>query len=244
MTTTPLPSEGQVHLYGLTLPHAPAELARLGQLLSAGETARATLLKNEHSLNRYIAARGLLREILGGYLGIAAKNVPLAAGEHGKPFLPGESKELCFNLAHSGDHLLLAVTVKRAVGVDLERVIPGKPLEEMARLVFSRQERAQLSRLAPPRQEPAFYRCWVRKEACLKACGRGFSLPGSSFDLSPLDEKAAVMVACCNQQCWQVLDLAVAHPYCAALAVESHSPDGPAPHVVRVDHHSCNGNWL
>lgn len=244
MTMPSLPSEGQIHLYGLTLPHAPDELARLGRLLSASETARAALLKNERSLNRYIAGRGLLREILGGYLGIDAKHVELAAAEHGKPFLPESQEELCFNLAHSGDNLLLAVTVRRAVGVDLELIIPGKPLEEMARLVFSPKERAQLSRLAPPRQEAAFYRCWVRKEACLKACGRGFSLPGSSFDLSPLDDNGAVMVACCDQQCWQVVDLAVASPYCAALAVESGSSAGPAPHVVRVDHLSCNGNWL
>lgn len=245
MKTTPRPLDGEVHLYGLALPHDPDELARLGGLLTTGEIDRAALLKSEPAQRRCLAGRGLLREILGAYLGIDAKQVQLAAEEHGKPFLPEDPKNLCFNLAHSGDNLLLAIAVNRAVGIDLELIDPVKPLKEMARLVFSRREQEQLSQLASPRLETAFYRNWVRKEACLKACGRGFSLPGNSFELSLLDEKPAVMIACCNRQSWQILDLAVPHGYCAALAVESHGSTQSPPTVVRVEHPlSFNWSWL
>ena len=242
MNTTPWPLDGEVHLYGLALPHDPAELARLGGLLTTGEIDRAALLKSEPAKRRCLAGRGLLREILGAYLGLDAKQVQLATGEHGKPFLLGATVNLDFNLAHSGENLLLAIAVNRAVGIDLELIDPGKPLREMARLVFSRREQEQLSPLASPRLEAVFYRNWVRKEACLKACGRGFSLPGNSFELSPLDEKPTVMIACCNQQSWQVLDLAVPRGYCAALAVESRCSTQSPPTVVRVEH-PLSFNW-
>lgn len=245
MKTTPRPLEGEVHLYGLTLPHDPAELARLSGLLTTIEIDRAASLKSEPAKRHCLAGRGLLREILGAYLDIDAKQVQLAAGEHGKPFLLDDTVKLDFNLSHSGENFLLAVAANRAVGIDLELIDPVKPLKEMARLVFSRREQEQLSQLTSPRRETAFYRNWVRKEACLKACGRGFSLPGNSFELSLLDEKPAVMVACCNQQSWQILDLAVPPGYCAALAVESDGSTQLPPTVVRVEHPlSFNWSWL
>jgi len=237
MKTTPWPLDSEVHLYCLAQPQDPAELTRLGSLLTASETVRAGLLKNESARQRYLAGRGVLREILGGYLGVDAKHLQLAAGEHGKPFLVDDKGKLCFNLSHSRDKFLLAVAANREVGVDIERLAPGKPLRDMAKTVFSRHEQDSLSRLSSPHLEIAFYRCWVRKEACLKACGRGFSLPSNSFDVSPPDDKTTVMMAYCNQQCWQVLDLDVPPRYCAALAVESYGANQTPPVVLRIDHH-------
>jgi len=144
---------------------------------------------------------------------------------------------LCFNLSHSGDKFLLAVAANREVGVDIERLAPGKPLRDMARMVFSPHEQDALSRLSSPHLEIAFYRSWVRKEACLKACGRGFSLPSNSFEVSPPDEKTTVMMVYCNQQYWQVLDLDMPPRYCAALAVESNGANQTPPIVLRIDHH-------
>lgn len=240
MKTSPWPLDSEVHLYGLTLPHHPAELARLESWLAPDETARAGSLKSAQVKQRYITGRGLLREILGGYLGIDASNVKLATGEHGKPCLLDNEETVCFNLAHSRDTFLLAVTANREVGIDIEAIVPGKPLEEMARIVFSRHEQEQLSRLSSPELEAAFYRCWVRKEACLKACGRGFSLPSNSFEVSSLDEATMARVACCDQQHWQVLDLDVSPRYCAALAVASDGSSQPLPTVEWIEHRlSC-----
>lgn len=236
MKTTPWPLADEVHLYGLTLPDCPSELVRLGSFLAPGESERAGLLKSALAARRYLAGRGLLREILGGYLGVEPKHVQLSAGAHGKPFLLDNKEHLFFNLAHSDDRFLLAVTVNREVGIDIETVDRDKPLREMSRLVFSRWEQQQLAALSSPGLEEAFCRFWVRKEACLKACGRGFSLAGSGFDLSPLHESTTVMVASCNQKYWHVLDVDVPQRYCAALAVEACAPPQPPPLPVRVEH--------
>jgi 4'-phosphopantetheinyl transferase len=236
MTPTPRPSADEVHLYSLTLPNDPTELARLQSSLTPAETARAALLKSEPVKQRYLAGRGLLREILAGYLGLAPKEVPLATGVHGKPYLPGGGVDLRFNLAHCGDRLLLATVVGREVGIDIETIDPGKPLQEMAKLVFSRMEQESLSGLVSPRLEAVFYRQWVRKEACLKACGRGFSLPAGSFEIMSPDEKTAPLTTCCDQRCWQVLDLDVLSGHSAALAVEVSGQNRRPPIVVRISH--------
>lgn len=233
MTPAPWPAADEVHLYSLTLPNDPAELARLQSFLTSAEIARAALLKSAPVKQRYLAGRGLLREILAGYLGLDPREVPLATGVHGKPYLPGGEEGLRFNLAHCGDRLLLAVATGCEVGVDIERIDPDKPLQAMAKLVFSGAEQESLSALVSPRLEAAFYRQWVRKEACLKACGRGFSLPSSSIELPPF--AAAATLVRCDRRDWHLLNLEVPAPCCAALAVESRGPAPSLPKVVPVD---------
>lgn len=234
--TTPWPLADTVHLYTLTLPHDSAELTRLSAFLAPAEIARAEALKSQALQRCFRAGRGLLREILAGYLGLDASRVPLAIGTHGKPCLSGGGVELRFNLAHTGNDLLLALAVGREVGVDIEQIDVGKPLETMARLVFSHGEQAELARLAPSEREQAFYRGWVRKEACLKGCGKGFALPGSSFEVAPLGEATTSLTVACDGQDWQVTDLAVPDPCCAALAVAANDADSSPPVIVRRTH--------
>lgn len=234
--TTPRPRDGEVHLYCLVLPQHPLELTPLAAHLSADECGRVGLLKGEPARGRFIAGRGLLREILGGYLGCAAGAVPLAAGVHGKPYLVDGTNDLGFNLSHSGDRFLLAVAAQREVGADIELMAPGKPLEEMGRMVFSLNEQDYLRRQPSPLRERAFYRCWVRKEACLKACGAGFSLPGNRFELPTPGEHAAAMMVHCHETYWHLLDIDVPKAYCAAVAVGASSQGEPPPVVVRIEH--------
>lgn len=235
MSTMPLPPDGEVHLYCLELPQQPADLARLGRLLSASETARAGLLKSDQTTASYIAGRGILRTILSAYLDLKPEEVPLATGEYGKPVIATTANNICFNLSHSGGLLVVAVAVGLEVGIDIEKIASGKPLREMAKLVFSRQEQDELFRLPTRRmQTEAFHRCWVRKEACLKACGTGFSLPGTSFSIPACDTATFNGSVVYNHSAWQVLDIDVPHDYCAALAVAVGSPT-PAPlKLVRV----------
>lgn len=233
MTLASWPSADEVHLYSLILPTDPAELDRLQSFLAPTESNRVSLLKSEPVKRRYLAGRGLLREVLAGYLDLDPKDVSLATGEHGKPYLPGGGEALRFNLAHCGDRLLLAVATGCEVGVDIETIDPDKPLQAMAKLAFSGAEQESLSALVSPRLEAAFYRQWVRKEACLKACGRGFSLPSSSVELPPF--AAAATLVRCDRRDWHLLDLEVPAPCCAALAVESRGPAPSLPKVVPVD---------
>ena len=228
MNTTPHPDAGEVHIYTVILPHSPPELERLGRFLSATETDRARLLMNDQIRMRFIAGRGILRGALGSYLGVAPENVPLAAGEHGKPCLTDNAKNLRFNLSHAGDLLVLAVTVDLEVGVDIEKIEADKPVHDMARIAFSRREQEELLSLPFPLQTDAFYRCWVRKESCLKACGSGFSFPSNSFYISTLKTETPLLTTCCSKK-WHVLDIQVPQGYCAALAVEASCSSLPPP---------------
>jgi len=231
MNSTSRPLDNQVHLYCLSLPHDIPELTRCERLLSPTETERARLLKSALIRSRFIAGRGMLREILGGYLDVDPADVRIATGEQGKPFVADGAMDLRFNLSHVDDLLVLAVATGVEVGIDIERIAVDKPVHDMARLAFSRREQEELYAMPASQQIRAFYRCWVRKEACLKASGKGFSLPGNSFNIS-LSNDALIPRICCNDTFWHVLDIIAPHSYCTALAVESHSPDLPPPTLV------------
>ena len=237
MISSALPPEGQVHIYCLTLPRHPLELSHFGCFLSVREKDRAGSLLNDQVRKRFIAGRGVLREILGGYLGVEPENVPIATGEHGKPFLDGCAENIKFNLSHSGDMLLLAVAAGIEVGIDIEKTEAGKPLKDMAKIAFSRHEQETVFSLASPSlQAAAFYRCWVRKESCLKACGRGFSLSSDSFDVFLPGEELRTLTAFCDHAYWDVLDIYVPQGFCAALAVESRGSVFPHPVPVIIAH--------
>jgi 4'-phosphopantetheinyl transferase len=238
MNRTQLPHDNEIHLYYLTLPHHPAELLRLEQFLSRSETDRAGRLKDDRVRRRFIAGRGKLREILAGYLGISPVLVHIKTGADGKPSLADPAYTIRFNLSHTGDVLLLAVVDNREVGVDIESMESGKPLKSMARTVFSDHEQNELLHLPCAELQKAFYRFWVRKEACLKASGKGFSFLNRSFDVNgPVDGTSAHTV-CCDGLYWQILDIQVPHPYCASLAVAVDSPAQLPPTVVIPAHNS------
>jgi 4'-phosphopantetheinyl transferase len=149
--------------------------------------------------------------------------------------------------------MVLAVAAGVEVGVDIERIDAGKAIHDMARLAFSRQEREELLALPASRQVEAFYRCWVRKEACLKACGRGFSLPGSSFSIplsnvapkhstltphlsSLISHPSPLISHPSTEFSWHVMDMDVPHNYRAALAFEIRSTALPLPKPVLINH--------
>ena len=234
MNPAPRPLDGEIHLYCLTLPQETAELTRFERLLSQSEADRAGQLKSAQTRNRFIAGRGMLRDILGGYLCIDPAEVRIATGEHGKPFLADGALDLRFNLSHVDGILVLAVAVGVEVGVDIERIDAGKAIHDMARLAFSRQEQEELLAMPASQQVEAFYRCWVCKEACLKACGRGFSLPGSSFSIPLFNEASTIARVCCNETVWHVQAIDVPHNYCAVLAVEIRSSELPLPKPVLI----------
>jgi 4'-phosphopantetheinyl transferase len=221
------PLDGEIHLYSWPLQQETSELTRFERLLSTSEADRAGQLKSAQAKNHFIAGRGMLRDILGGYLCIDPAEVRIATGEHGKPFLADGALDLRFNLSHADEILVLAVAAGVEVGVDIERIDAGKAIHDMARLAFSRQEQEELLAMPASRQVEAFYRCWVRKEACLKACGRGFSLPGSSFSVPLFNGAPAITRVVCNETIWQVQDIDVPHNYCAALVFETRSSDLP-----------------
>jgi 4'-phosphopantetheinyl transferase len=224
-STPPEPTlrNGAVHAWRADLNLEPARLSRLGQNLSEDEQARAARFHFDRDRERFIAARGLLREILALYLNTAAKRLRFRYGTHGKPSL-AEGGDLRFNLSHSHDTMLVAVAQQREVGVDIEHAGADIAVEEIAETVFSTPEVQVLNRLEGETKRAAFLRFWTRKEAYIKADGRGVSLPLKRVDVSVPADRVAVLNestgkwdACLR---WVLRTLTVGPEHVAALAAE------------------------
>jgi len=140
--------------------------------LTPGELARAGRLRNPDDRARFVAARGLLRQLLGSYLSCPPSEVPLEYGEQGKPVLPAP-EPLHFNLSHAGTTALLAVARQARVGVDVERVRPLAHVDRVARRVLTPEELAVWTALPPDRRLEDFFERWVRLEALAKMIGCG-----------------------------------------------------------------------
>ena len=174
----------EVHVWLAVLDALPAG-EHIG-LLSRDEAARADGFRFARDRERFVGARGLLRELLGRYLGVDPSALRFSYGPRGKPCLETDSRPdgVRFNVSHSGGLALLAFTRGRELGVDLERVRPVPEAESIAESYFSPRESAELARLPPAERPPAFFRCWTRKEAFIKATGDGLSHPLDAFDVT------------------------------------------------------------
>ncbi len=166
------------------------------QLLSDDEWSRANRFHFEEDRNAYIAARGVLRIILGQYLNAEPTQLRFTYNQYGKPFLLPETnpEKLQFNLSHSDGLALFAFTRQREIGVDLERIQRQFEFEEIAGRFFSPGEAALLHSLPDSMKPEAFFNCWTRKEAYIKAHGEGLSLPLASFDVTLKPGKPARLI--------------------------------------------------
>ena len=180
----------------------------------------------ERDRRRYLVGRGLLRMLLGRYLGMTPHQVRFEYTVAGKPHLaPSQGERLLrFNLTHSGELLLIAVTDGRALGIDVEEVRNDIDVGEIAAHFFSPNEQRDLATLSGPRRIDAFFECWTRKEAYVKARGEGLSLPLDQFDVSLLPGESVRLIETrpdpAEARRWQLEALSVADGYKAALAVE------------------------
>jgi 4'-phosphopantetheinyl transferase len=168
-----------VHVWSAALDE-DTRLETCGAVLSATERARAECFRFEHLRRRFVIAHGFLREVLGRYLGVEASAIEFRTSEFGKPFVAGT--EIQFNLSHSGDLAVCAVTRGRRIGVDVECIRPVEEMDGIVERFFTGGEGERI-RDAPDR-ERAFFECWTRKEAYIKGVGEGFSIPLTSFDTS------------------------------------------------------------
>ena len=174
---------GEGRVWRLSLDRDASEFARLHAFLSDDERERAARFHFERDRNRFAAGRGQLREVLGELLEIPPSAVRFTYGPQGKPALAHET-DLRFNLSHSQDLALLAVTQNQEVGVDLEFIRPDLDPLEVAPSVFSPDECAVLESLPEEERIPAFYGYWTRKEAFIKALGIGFTRDTREFTVT------------------------------------------------------------
>ena len=170
---------GSIHVWRIDVDAVAMELADLYQMLSEDERARASRMTSRNDVQfRFIAARGMLRVLLGRYLGTAAASIAFELGPHGKPRLAGTRPDrgLVFNASNTRNHLAVAFAYEGRLGVDIEC---WRPIDDAAGLLsrcFAESERNYWNSLPEPRKEQELFRFWTLKEAFCKAVGRGLGL--------------------------------------------------------------------
>lgn len=187
---------GEVHIWRADLSINDRALRLLRESLAADELERAGRFHFERDRRWFIARRGILRLILSRYQGAFAAAIQFIYNRFGKPTLEHDNAQhLCFSASHSRGLALIAVA-RREIGVDIEYIHREIDVLAIAGRFFSPPEVAALSRLPPEDHQVAFFRCWTRKEAYIKALGIGLSLPLHQFDvtLGP-DEPARLLAA-------------------------------------------------
>lgn len=167
---------GQLHLWKFSLEILPEHYQNQRSFLSTIELARADRLLDPQKQQAFTISRSCLRQLLAKYLGLSPESVEFNYNISGKPFIAAKnSKNLTFNLSHSGSMAVLAVTIDVDVGVDIEKIDSDLNFQLLASCYFTPAENVQLRGLSISRQRRQFYRIWTVKEAVLKMAGSGFS---------------------------------------------------------------------
>src|SRR5271163_175955 len=213
--------EGEVHAWRVPLDRSEAELLRLRGTLSIEETVRADRFYFARDRDAFIAARGTLRQLLGRYLGCAPGEIAFDYGPYGKPHLRGAPPGLSldFNVSHSHGLALMAFSLGRKLGIDVEFIRPAVASEEIAERFFSLQEVAELRSLPPAMRVAGFFLCWTRKEAYVKAIGDGLQIPLKSFDVSLTPSEPARLESSDSER-WTLCSLHPGTGFVGALVAE------------------------
>lgn len=184
------PQGREIHIWSIDLHDMGADAT---ELLDPAELARAGRFVFAHDWRRYVAAHAWMRRILGAYLRLPPQVVRWTVNAHGKPRLLHDV--LAFNLSHSADMALVAVTAGFEVGVDVEAIRNDLPDEALAAAVLTPAEHAALNACPPASQSQAFAHCWTRKEAVLKALGIGFACEPCGLNVGIGPQHASLHVA-------------------------------------------------
>jgi 4'-phosphopantetheinyl transferase len=212
----------EVHVWQADLQVSARMLNELHATLSGDELARAARFHFPRDRARFIAAHAIVRNVLGGYLNASPAMLEFSSNGHGKPALAGNLRNaLSFNLSHSGEVVVVALTRDREVGVDVEEYVPNRADAAVAEHYFSPSEVACLRALPESIRPRAFFNCWTRKEAYIKARGLGLAIPLDSFDVSLApDEPATLLRPSVDDDVgtWQLRHLELGERYIGALA--------------------------
>jgi 4'-phosphopantetheinyl transferase len=216
----------EIHIWTARLDREAQVLHDLEAALSPDERARAERFHFARDRQRFVAARGLLRSLLGKYLCQAPAGLEFSYEPYGKPSLSGANAAsgLSFNLAHSAELAVYAISRHRNLGVDVERIKPESAGEDIARRFFSAREVNDLQTLPPESRIQAFFNCWTRKEAYLKATGMGLQTPLDSFSVTLLPGEPAQFLGEAEAR-WHLAAFRPAEGYAAAVVYDG----APAP---------------
>jgi 4'-phosphopantetheinyl transferase len=214
----------QVHVWRASLEVSTARRAQLERTLSPDERERASRFRRALDRERFLVGRGVLRDIVSRYLGQSPSQVRLRCDAYGKPFLaPNDAPvRLDFNLSHSMNLAVYAISGGSSVGIDVERIQPEIDCDRLAAQFFSPCEHRALQALHRGVRSEAFFACWTRKEAYLKARGLGLSVPLDHFDVSVGPGAPAQVLAARGELItdtpWWIQECVPASGYLAAVA--------------------------
>ena len=198
-------------------------VAEAKKLLPREEVMRAERFHHGRDHDRYVAAHARLRQILSKYTGITASRLTFESTEFGKPSLQPATNEcgINFNLSHSGDWFLLGVVRNARIGIDIEEIERESATADVAKRFFTPRENAELQSLPPDLRTIAFFHCWTRKEAYLKALGCGLSVSPTDCEVTLLPTASPELRQRITKDAteWALIDLS-ASGYAAAAAVD------------------------
>lgn len=204
-----------------------AVITQLAAMLSPAERERAARFHSPQHAQRFVVAHARLRELLAPLVGIAPAQLEFAAGPHGKPALSGAAAAsgIQFNLSHSDGMGFIGWARGREIGVDVERWRALRDEAALVRRFFSPGEIAAYESLPEARRRAGFFACWTRKEAYVKAVGRGLGLPLHSFDVNLEQGEGARLLRpsahCDDGRCWSLAAPEAAEDLSLAVVLEA-----------------------
>ena len=220
-------ADNDVHLWRINLDVPARRQSNLDTLLSQPECDRAARFQFARDRHRFVVSHAILRLTLSRYLNCDPEQIQYQIQENGKPLL-ANMPQLHFNLAHSHELALIAVTQLGEIGVDVEFIRPLQDMVQLARQCFSMQEFLQFKDLPASERHQAFFTCWTRKEAFLKALGFGLAYPLENFTVSLLRNEPGrlVMVAGNPDEAakWTLQGIDIDPDYAAAYALREANP--------------------
>jgi 4'-phosphopantetheinyl transferase len=210
----------ELHLWRARCDDGLEPVQRYQELLSPDERERARRFAIDGARRDFIVSRGMLRELLAAYLNVRPADIVLHYGIHGKPHVRmGDAESAVrFNVSHSKGFAVFAFSLEAEVGVDVERIREELPGREIAERFFSEQEVAALGKVPLEQCSVAFFTCWTRKEAYVKARGGGLQIPLRSFSVG-LEENAEQLIDEQGKE-WSIQPFEVGTGFAAAVAVE------------------------
>ena len=211
-------------------------------LLSDDERARHDRVQTPLRQRRFAVAHAALRILLAAYLGRAPQSLRFSCGSAGKPRLDDVPVErpVDFSLSHSEELAVIAVSARGPLGADVEFIRPRADSGALAERYFSPRERQALAALPAHEREAAFYTCWTRKEAFIKATGAGLSVALDSFDVTVGRDKPARLIAIAGRPddaaAWSLHHWEPAAGYVAATALHGR--------ITRLGAWTIDVDWL
>jgi len=216
-----------VGVWLIALPRFPDGISPFWEILDPDERGRAERFHHSSDCARYVASHAALRIVLAHYAERDPRHIHFVYGRYGKPAIDNDlgMPDIRFNLSHSGDLAVIAVSLASEVGIDIERIGTSRANMAIAERFFSPGEFAALQALPESDQVHGFFSCWTRKEAYVKGRGDGLSVSLSDFDVSLTPGEPPALLGSridpSDAKHWHLCDVPVEKGYVTCLAFKS-----------------------